>query len=219
MSETQAGLLVLLAIPVLWVLMWWGWRHRQRRQAGVPAPLPAPDDPGEVLLEPREGVYVSTTTEGDWLDRVVAHGLGRRSACEVGVFADGVSVARDGEDVLWVPAGTLVRVRRERGMAGKYVDREGLVVLTWSLGEGSPGGTGAMPVDTGLRLRRDDDADALVAALAGLLARRDAPPAAGGPAGTRGARGPGGAGGADGAGSPGAGSTDEDGREQGEQRA
>ncbi|ROP26811.1 hypothetical protein [Pseudokineococcus lusitanus] len=203
MSETQAGILVLLAIPVLWALMWWGWRRRQRRQAGVPAPLPAPADPGEVLLEPREGVYVSTTTEGDWLDRVVAHGLGRRSACEVGVFADGVSVARDGEDVLWVPAGTLVRVRRERGMAGKYVDREGLVVLTWSLGEDAPGdadggGTGGgLPVDTGLRLRRDDDADALVAALAGLLARRDAPPGPPGPA--------------DG--------THEDGREQGEQRA
>lgn len=203
MSETQAGILVLLAIPVLWALMWWGWRHRQRRQAGVPAPLPAPADPGVVLLEPREGVYVSTTTEGDWLDRVVAHGLGRRSACEVGVFADGVSVARDGEDVLWVPAGTLVRVRRERGMAGKYVDREGLVVLTWSLGEDAPGdadggGTGGgLPVDTGLRLRRDDDADALVAALAGLLARRDAPPGPPGPA--------------DG--------THEDGREQGEQRA
>ncbi len=206
MSETQAGILVLLAIPVLWALMWWGWRHRQRRQAGVPAPLPAPADPGEVLLEPREGVYVSTTTEGDWLDRVVAHGLGRRSACEVGVFADGVSVARDGEDVLWVPAGTLVRVRRERGMAGKYVDREGLVVLTWSLGEDAPGGAdgggtgGSLPVDTGLRLRRDDDADALVAALAGLLARRDAPPGATGP-------------------TDGADGTHEDGREQGEQRA
>ena len=212
MSETQAGILVLLAIPVLWALMWWGWRRRQRRQAGVPAPLPAPADPGEVLLEPREGVYVSTTTEGDWLDRVVAHGLGRRSACEVGVFADGVSVARDGEDVLWVPAGTLVRVRRERGMAGKYVDREGLVVLTWSLGEDAPGGAdgggtgGSLPVDTGLRLRRDDDADALVAALAGLLARRDAPP---GPAGPAGPTGP----------TDGADGTHEDGREQGEQRA
>lgn len=164
MSEEQAGLLVLLAIPVLWALMWWGWRRRSRRQRDLPAPATAPQDPGAVVLEPREGVYVSTTTAGDWLDRVVAHGLGRRSACEVGVFAAGVSVAREGEDVLWLPADRLLRVRRERGMAGKYVDREGLVVLTWLLGPGDD-----LEVDTGLRLRHDADADALVAALAGVL--------------------------------------------------
>ncbi|GAA2034653.1 hypothetical protein WDZ16_07680 [Pseudokineococcus marinus] len=174
MSEEQAGLLVLAAIPVLWALMWWGWRRRSRRQRDLPAPPAAPRDPGAVVLEPREGVYVSTTTAGDWLDRVVAHGLGRRSACEVGVFAAGVSVAREGEDVLWLPADRLLRVRRERGMAGKYVDREGLVVLTWLLGPGED-----LEVDTGLRLRRDADADALVAALAAVLpgtaAGRDGP--------------------------------------------
>ena len=166
MSEESAGLLVLLVIPVLWVLMWWGWRRRSRRQGDLPAPPPAPQDPGPALLEPREGVYVSSTTSGDWLDRVVAHGLGRRSACEVAVFAAGVSVAREGEDVLWLPADRLLRVRRERGMAGKYVDREGLVVLTWLLGPGDD-----LELDTGLRLRHEQDADALVAALAQLLAR------------------------------------------------
>ncbi|MEJ5868693.1 hypothetical protein WDV85_13190, partial [Pseudokineococcus sp. 5B2Z-1] len=142
----------------------WGWRRRSPPQRDLPAPPRAPRDPGAVVLEPREGVYVSTTTAGDWLDRVVAHGLGRRSACEVGVFAAGVSVAREGEDVLWLPADRLLRVRRERGMAGKYVDREGLVVLTWLLGPGDD-----LEVDTGLRLRRDADADALVAALAAVL--------------------------------------------------
>ncbi|MEJ5944684.1 hypothetical protein WDZ17_05170 [Pseudokineococcus basanitobsidens] len=167
MSEEQAGLLVLLVIPVLWVLMWWGWRRRSRRQVDVPAPPAAPGDPGTPLLEPREGTYVSTTTEADWLDRVVAHGLGRRSACEVGVFTGGVSVAREGEDVLWLPADRLLRVRRERGMAGKYVDREGLVVLTWLLGPGED-----LALDSGVRLRRDEDADALVVATAELLGRR-----------------------------------------------
>ena len=173
MSEETAGLLVLLVIPVLWALMWWGWRRRSRRQAELPAPPPAPEDPGPALLEPCEGVYVSSTTGGDWLDRVVAHGLGRRSACEVAVFGAGVSVAREGEDVLWLPVDRLLRVRRERGMAGKYVDREGLVVLTWLLGPGDD-----LELDTGLRLRHEQDADALVAALAELLAQGPGAPVA-----------------------------------------
>ncbi|WP_299036561.1 transporter [uncultured Pseudokineococcus sp.] len=187
MTEAQAGLLVLLAIPVLWALMWWGWRRRARRQQDLPAPPLAPQDPGPALLGPREGVYVSSTTSGDWLDRVVAHGLGRRSACDVAVFDAGVSVAREGEDVLWLPADRLLRVRRERGMAGKYVDREGLVVITWLLGPGDE-----LELDTGLRLRHGDDADALVTALAELLARGPARGPAGADGGhERDARGPG----------------------------
>ncbi|MEJ5915731.1 PH-like domain-containing protein [Pseudokineococcus sp. 1T1Z-3] len=167
MSEQGAGVLVLLTIPVLWALMWWGWRRRSRRQADVPEPVAAPGEPGEPLLGPREGVYVGTTTQGDWLDRVVAHGLGRRSRCDVAVFAGGVSVALEAGDVLWLPVDRLRRVRRDTAQAGKVVRGEGFVVISWLLGPGDD-----RPVDSGLRLRREQDADALVTAVAGLLARQ-----------------------------------------------
>jgi hypothetical protein len=162
-----ATLLMLAVIAGLLLLMRRGWRRRAARQGHLPPPPPAPPaEPGEALLDPVAGFYVSTTTAGDWLDRVVAHGLGVRSRAIVHVTTAGVRVGRTGADDLWVPADALRGVRRERGMAGKYVEEGGLVVLTWALGEHL--------LDTGLRAPRSADGDALEAALAGLVAQRSA---------------------------------------------
>ncbi len=164
MSELQAGLLLLMLVPVVWGLMWWGWRARGRRQAGVAAPPPVPDDPGAQVLGPLEAVYVSSTRAGDWLDRVVAHGLGGRSAASVSVHAAGVLLARRGAPDVWVPAGSLEDVRRDRGAAGKFVGEQGLVVLTWRLGEDA--------LDTALRTRYEADRDRLERAVRDLVDAR-----------------------------------------------
>jgi hypothetical protein len=136
-----------------------GWRARARRQAGVPAPARPAGGPGPDAVP---GVYVSTTRAGDWLDRVVVHGLGVRSPVLVDVGPDGVAMHRTGARPVQVPAADLVGVRRERGMAGKYVDAEGLVVITWRLGPET--------LDTGVRTRTAQDGVRLVAALERLLA-------------------------------------------------
>lgn len=162
MSEPQAGLLLLLLVPVLWGLLWVGWKRRQRRQGGVPAPAAAPGSLGPAQFGPVEATYVSSTSAGDWLDRIAVHGLGVRSAAQVSVLADGVLVARRGAPDVWVGRADLLGVRRERGMAGKFVEAEGLVVLTWQLGEHA--------VDTGLRVRRDSERDALEEAVRAMLA-------------------------------------------------
>lgn len=136
-----------------------GWRGRARRQSDVPEPVPPPGGPGQDAVP---GVYVSTTRAGDWLDRVVVHDLGVRSPVLVDVGADGVALHRTGARPVLVPAADLVGVRRERGMAGKYVDAEGLVVITWRLGPGT--------LDTGVRTRTAQGGERLVAAVQGLLA-------------------------------------------------
>lgn len=122
---------VLLFLAVA-ALMLRGWRRRAQRQADVPAlPEPPPGfgaDPSVRL----DGVYVTTTTEGDWLDRVVVHGLGARSRAEVTVEASGVLFTREGAPEVFVPAATVAGVRLDRGMAGKFTERDGLVVLTWT---------------------------------------------------------------------------------------
>jgi hypothetical protein len=156
-SERAAALLILLVVPVVWALMYLGWRGRGRRQTDLPAPPAVPDAVEPDLLDDAEATYVSTTTAGDWLDRVVAHGLGVRSAAVVRVSRAGVLVARRGAPDLWIPAARLDDVRLERGMAGKFVDKEGLVVLTWTAGEHR--------FDTGLRLRHDADRPRLVQAV------------------------------------------------------
>lgn len=162
----------LLLVVVLLVL--WGmrraWRARVARTAAVvPALHAAPENGwGEPRTAPVEVVYVSTTTAGDWLDRVAAHDLGVRSEAVVQVFDGGLRVARTGARDLLVPASALRDARTASGMAGKFVGGEGLVVVTWQAPGGPDGAAGAM-LDTGLRTRRADDREVLLAAVRGLV--------------------------------------------------
>jgi hypothetical protein len=165
-SEAQVALLLLLLVPALWGLMWWGWRSRGRRQDDVPALPAAPEPLPPSLFGPVEGVYVSSTRAGDWLDRVVAHGLGTRTEAQVSVHAEGVHVRRTGAPDVWVPVADLDGVRRERGAAGKFVGEQGLVVLTWTLGTAR--------LDTALRPRYDRDRDGLEQAVRQLHQEEDA---------------------------------------------
>jgi hypothetical protein len=178
-SEWQAGLLVLAAVPVLWGLMYLGWRARGHRQAdvGEPATAPPGGDLGEPVLAPAEGVYVSTVRRGDPLDRVVAHGLGTRSEVVVAAGERGVWLRRTGARDVFVPAADLLSVGRSRGQAGKFTVEEGMVVLTWR--------SGTAELDTAVRPREWARAGEVERALAGLVpGGRDAgPPVAPGPSG------------------------------------
>ena len=144
--------------------MWRGWQRRVRSSAlAVPAIPGVPDDLGATLLGPLEATYVSSTTAGDWLDRVAAHDLGNRSAAQVEVHDAGVLLRRRGATDVFVPARRLRAVGTAPGMAGKFVGGQGLVVLTWE--------TGADRVlDTGLLVRHRAERPALVAAVRGLIA-------------------------------------------------
>ena len=157
---------VLLVIAGMYLLMWRGWKARGRRQSDVPPPPPLPPDvaegaePPDLRHGPVEVVYVSTTTAGDWLDRIVVHSLGVRSNAEVSVTGAGVLIERQGAPALWIPAAQLRGAHTATGMAGKFVGANGLVVLEWQLGP--------RQVDTGLRCERQADREPLLAALTAL---------------------------------------------------
>lgn len=158
-------LLVALAVLGLWG-MWHGWQGRARRTALLVPTLPqVPTDPGAPTAGPAEAVYVSSTRAGDWLDRVVAHDLGVRSPAHVTVHPTGVLVRRTGARDLWVPAPALRAVGTARGQAGKFVGRDGLVVLTWV-----PDPTTGAALDTALHVRHDADRGTLLTAAAALVA-------------------------------------------------
>ena len=153
-SEWVAGLVVLLVVPLVFGLMWWGWRGRARRQADVPLPADAPPATGlgAALVEPVEGLYVSTVRAGEWLDRVVVHGLGVRSDAVLHAGTAGLWFSRTGARDLFVPASDVLAVRVETGIAGKYTIGEGLLVLRWRAPAGE-GGTAPVELDTGFRPR------------------------------------------------------------------
>jgi hypothetical protein len=88
------------------------------------------------------------------------HSLGIRTNAVVQVHEGGVLIARSGAPDIFVAADRLDGVRLESGMAGKFVESGGLIVLSWRLGE--------QPVDTGFRTRAAADKAPLVAALTAL---------------------------------------------------
>lgn len=143
--------------------MWHGWRRRARESAAAVPALPAvPGDLGATRLGPLEATYVSSTTSGDWLDRVAAHDLGARSAAEVEVHDSGVLLRRRGAANVFVPAASLRAVGTAPGIAGKVVGGDGLVVLTWTAGADRL-------LDTGLLVRHRAERPRLVAAVEALI--------------------------------------------------
>ena len=133
-------LLLCLAVVAFFVLcaaaMRWGWRNRARRQSYLPQ-LPAPPEhfAGEPLLPAMTGVYASTTTAGDWQDRIVADGIGMRSGVEATLYAEGLLLDRIGARPLWIPAAALLDARTGKAMAGKVMGVDGLLVVRWLAGE------------------------------------------------------------------------------------
>lgn len=137
-----------------YLLMWRGWRNRKARQSDLPAP-PAPPV-GFSADESVEGVYVATTSAGDWLDRIAVHGLGVRTESTAETGPAGVAFR---PPVFFVPAGQLVAVRTDRGIAGKVAS--GLVIVTWRHGD--------REFDTGFKPRHSDDVARLSGAIDALI--------------------------------------------------
>lgn len=121
--------LTLAVIVLLVALIWLGWRNRLRRQGGIPAPFADFED---TEAERFEGMYVATTRGEDWLDRIAVHQLGIRGNAELVVGERGVHFMRSGAPAVHVPYTALTRVNRSAGMAGKFVEKNGLVVTGWA---------------------------------------------------------------------------------------
>ena len=111
--------------------MWLGWRRRGRRH-DLP-PLVDASPAADALLK-ATGRYFGTTTAGNWLDRVVARGLGTRSGCEVSLSADGLDVVRPSGSFR-IPTAALRGARLDEGIAGKVVPPSGILVVTWQHGD------------------------------------------------------------------------------------
>ncbi|NBE52769.1 PH-like domain-containing protein [Streptomyces boluensis] len=132
----RIGWLVGLALFVALVywLMRQGWKWRATLQGDLPE-LPAlPTEPGEAKLE-LTGRYHGSTTAGQWLDRIVAHGLGTRSRVELTLTDQGLNVVRPGATDFFVPAAQLREARLDKGIAGKVLAEGGLLVVTWAHGD------------------------------------------------------------------------------------
>jgi hypothetical protein len=143
-SDVAVPVLILLALLLAaYYGMWRGWRNRARRH-DIPELVPTPsvaDLPGPKLQAGAR--YFGTTVSGDWLDRVVARGLGARSSCRLSLSGEGLDVVRLAGSFR-IPADALRGARHDHGIAGKVVPPHGLLVVTWQ--------HGSYLLDTGFRL-------------------------------------------------------------------
>jgi hypothetical protein len=132
----RIGWLVGLALFV--ALVYWlmreGWKWRGTLQSDLPEPPGAPEETGPAKLK-LSGRYHGSTTAGQWLDRIVAHGLGTRSRVELTLTDAGLEVERPGATDFFVPAAALRGARLDKGIAGKVLTEGGLLVVTWALGD------------------------------------------------------------------------------------
>ncbi|MEU4998850.1 hypothetical protein [Streptomyces sp. NPDC021622] len=126
------GLLLFIAL-VYW-LMREGWKWRGTLQSDLPALPVVPDDAGPAKLE-LSGRYHGSTSAGQWLDRIVAHGLGTRSRVELTLTDAGLDVVRPGAADFFVPVAQLREARLDKGIAGKVLAEGGLLIVTWEHGE------------------------------------------------------------------------------------
>ncbi|WP_128378410.1 hypothetical protein [Streptomyces cavernae] len=132
----RIGWLVGLALFV--ALVYWlmreGWKWRATLQGDLPELPLAPEEPGPARLE-LTGRYHGSTTAGQWLDRIVARGLGNRSRVELTLTDAGLDVVRPGDADFFIPVAQLREARLDKGIAGKVLTEGGLLVVTWAHGD------------------------------------------------------------------------------------
>ncbi len=147
METWQAVGLLGVVLVLAYLGMWRGWRGRATRHDLPPlVDIPAIDDLPTPKLQ-GGGRYFGTTIAGDWLDRVVARGLGARSTCRISLSGDGLDVVRLAGSFR-ITAAALRGARHDQGIAGKVVPPHGLLVVTWQHGD--------LTLDTGFRMTEFD---------------------------------------------------------------
>ncbi|MFF7730131.1 hypothetical protein [Streptomyces sp. NPDC008001] len=151
------GLLLFIAL-VYW-LMREGWKWRGTLQGDLPELPAAPAGRGDPTLT-MTGRYHGSTTAGQWLDRIVAHGLGTRSRAELTLTEQGVTVVRLGAQDFFIPADRVRGARLDKGIAGKVLTEGGLLVITWVHGD--------REIDSGFRSDQAAEHPAWVEALTHL---------------------------------------------------
>jgi hypothetical protein len=147
---------VLIGFVVVIILAALGWMMRRRRQRNIPSPVPLPADVGELRGE-FEGFYVSTTLDGQPLNRVAVRGLGFRARATIAVADAGVVLALPGNNV-FIPRTDIREVTRSNYTIDRVVEPGGLVLLAWTLGD--------TKLDSYLRVEQTEE---LVRALNSLL--------------------------------------------------
>lgn len=146
-QDLWTAVVAVIVFLIACALMWWGWRSRLTRQAGLIGPLPpVPDTLGTAELGPLSGVYIGTTPAGQWQELIAQSPLGFRSAGTISAYREGILFNLDAGPI-WIPREALVAVRTTSSHANKVVPGEGILVVSWTVASRD----GTLVIDSGFR--------------------------------------------------------------------
>lgn len=146
---------VIVVVLLVLFLMRKGWRNRSKRHADIIAPVWPADL--ELPSTSVPAMYVGSSRAGDWLDRIVVHGLGVRSRAEVSVVPQGIAIVRAGAPDVFIPAASIRETRTDRAVSATVRSKDSIVLVTWQLGDAT--------LETGLRTDVADDQNVLLTAI------------------------------------------------------
>lgn len=163
---TQVGTRALLTLAMLAAIalaffgMRRAWLGKAKKFAHLPAPESAVPSEAVAIGEPALARFAGTTSAGNWLDRIVVHGLGTPRAIEVQIFDSGIALTDGNDFSLWIPKSKISSVRTGRGLAGDVVEPDGMFIITWTLGNDS--------LDSGIRMERHLEHERMAQLLTGF---------------------------------------------------
>ena len=134
LSEMAAVIaVVLVALAYLAIR---GWRSRAAAQSSILPELPAEFAQGE-NTETSDVYYVVTTVAGEPLNRIMRFGLGNRGKASATLSASGLIIDRVGEETLFLDQTSISAIGTASATIDKAVERDGLLVITWSSSKGA----------------------------------------------------------------------------------
>ncbi|TFD67934.1 hypothetical protein [Cryobacterium ruanii] len=162
MDRTFPTIITALVLLGVLILMWRSWRNRSRRDASLTAGYPMPGTAG-VTLASAEVYYVATTPRDAPLERLAISGLGFRARAAVTVTDAGIALDLDGNQPVFVPAGSIDAVGSAQVAIDRAVETDGLVRLSWRLAAGGAADTvDRRAVDSFIRIIHPNDRARLV---------------------------------------------------------
>jgi hypothetical protein len=151
--------LTFAVIAVIALAVWGMWRSWKRRAAlDLPLlPVPAGFEPDIEVV----GRYLGTAPAADWMQRIVASGLGAPGNAAAAVGSQGVRLERIGEPCVFLDAGQITNTALGRGVAGQVAEKDGVVLWFWQVGD--------LALQTGFRPDAAEDVVRLVQASQALV--------------------------------------------------
>lgn len=139
MEKLWPTLAIVALLLLVFGAMWWTWRGRTRRDAGLQPVRELPDELGATLLDTTV-LYVATTRHEQPLERLAIDGLGFRARADLSVHDAGIVLSIPSAPLVFVPRADVVGSGPATVTIDRVVEKDGMIRLSWRLAaaDGTP---------------------------------------------------------------------------------